>query len=662
MDNINNQTSTNDYLKFDKRVLLLSLSRKAVKIIVASIIATIVGFIFAKLLVTDTWSAQAVLIRHTKNLSSNTSVPYLYSEMDFSTILQSIKTRKNLQTLIDSLHLKDTPESIYGAIKVTRGRRSNLINIRTKHKDRDKAVEIANVISEVFISSYIEIINSATNKIYHYYQDQIVLYEKKMASKELEMAKFQEEKQVLSLEKEVQNNYDNLRVLELDMMNTQLHLSELNTKIIDIGERIQDLPQKVELTSTITTTYQSQLKGLNAQMSMLKKKYTDKNPKIMKLQDEIDALVKLIANEKDSEKTPDSMTYGTNSIWQSLVLERTRYENETVAITKKVQEYESKIASIKNRLKVLSPIEREYYDISSRKKNLAEMLDKVNERASEAKIAMESNLSDFEILEKAVASEYPEASGRKVIALVMGFMVFLLLSIYYTLKELLDFTVKSKYDIEEVLQIKCLEEIPNIEKVQKPVFYSKLQILYGQLFDYLPTNETALVTVGKDRFSCGATFIIQELVNLALSQNKKILWIESVSETNEEISRFQINNLLYKKSEEKQEYYQLTDHFHIGYFISDEHTFTKVLSQQRVEEIFKKQSEYDVVFWELFNVDFNLQLFKTIASASDLLAFVARFRHSDRMKLARSVRFLKQNSKVPIVGILNNSVKPYFKQ
>jgi len=70
MDNINNQTSTNDYLKFDKRVLLLSLSRKAVKIIVASIIATIVGFIFAKLLVTDTWSAQAVLIRHTKNLSS----------------------------------------------------------------------------------------------------------------------------------------------------------------------------------------------------------------------------------------------------------------------------------------------------------------------------------------------------------------------------------------------------------------------------------------------------------------------------------------------------------------------------------------------------------------------------------------------------------------
>ena len=629
MDTTNNTQNTNDYLKLDKRVLLITLSHKIIKIIIISFIATVAGYVLAKLVVGDRWPAQATLIRHKKNLSSKTNVPYLYTEMDFETVLQSIKTRKNLLTLIDSLHLDTTPERIYSTIKVTRGRRSNLINIRTTNRNRDTAVNIANTIAEIFIKSYTEIINSATNKVYQYYQNEIKSYESKVKSVIKELDKFQTERQILSLENEVQNKYDNLKTLELDMMNAQLHISELQSKIADITERIA---------------------------------YTEKNPKVMKLQDEINALEKRIEVEKKGERIPDSMTYGTNSIWQSMVLEKARYENEMVATKKKVKEYKNKIAIIKSQIQSLSPIEREYYDIANRKANLEEILNKVKARANEAKTAMDSNLSDFEILERAIAPKYPEASGRKIASIIIGFLTFLILLIYYMLKEVLDFTIKSKYDIEEVLQIKCLAEIPNSGDVPKPVFYSKMQVLYGQILTYIKEDKTSLIAVGKDRFSSGATFIIQELVNLALSQNKKVLWIESVNEIDDEILEHQINDVLYGKSNDKPDYYKFTDSFHVAYFISDDHTFTKVLSEKNVENFIAKNDEYDIIFWELFNVDHNVHLFATISSVADLLAFVCRYRHSDKFKLLNSIRFLKENIKTPIVGILNNSIKPYFKE
>jgi len=253
------------------------------------------------------------------------------------------------------------------------------------------------------------------------------------------------------------------------------------------------------------------------------------------------------------------------------------------------------------------------------------------------------------------------SSGRKIFALVMGFLVFAGFVAYYGIKELIDFTVKSSYDFNEVIKIKMLEEIPNKDNVALPIFYSKMQILYGQLLSYLDQSKKAVVAIGKDSYATGATFIIQELAELALSQNKKVLWIESVLEPNEDILPYEINSNLYDNIAEKNNFYQLTDKLHVAYFICDELTFKKVLSKEQIDKFLGGLDDYDMIFWEMFSVDYNLQLFNTIVSSSDMLAFVARFRHSNRFKLSNAVKFLKQNNDVPIVGVLNNSVKPYFK-
>ncbi len=653
------ENETNDLLKFDKRILFITLKRKIIYVFIIAFITTLLAGLIAKFSIDDVWKSQTVLIRHKKNLSVKSDVPYLYQEMDYDTILQTIKMRNNLQKVIDSLKLDTTPERFYGAIDVSRGNRSNLINIRTINQNRKTAVQITNLLAEVFIESYVEILNSSSQKVYDYYLQQRGIYESRLQAIEDSLQNFREKHKILSLEQETQNKYDNLKELELELMNAQMQLSTLKTRIKDIDARITKLPEKVELTSTVSATQERRLKELNSELEILRKRYTDKNPKIIKIQEEIEALKKSLNSRSDEDLVPDRTTYGKNSLRESLILEKNQYENELKATFKRISEYENKIAIVKSELKSLSPIEREYYDIQNSKETTQEHLKKIKDRLVETKIAMDSNLSDFEILERAVPPKYPEASGTKMIAIVAGFLAFIITLIFFLGKEFFDFSVKSEFDFKEIFNIKFLGEIPDKDNVPPPIFYSQIQILYGQLISLLPKKKTTLLAVGKDKSETGATFIIQELVELLLSQNKKVLWIESLKETNDEIIDFTINKLLYQ-SQKNVKSYELTDYLHKAYFICDDHTFKKILTEENITQLQEVFSDFDLIFWELFDVNYNLQLFSTITSASDLLMFITRFRHSNRLQLSNSIKFLNENTKTQIAGVLNDSRKPYF--
>jgi len=55
-----------------------------------------------------------------------------------------------------------------------------------------------------------------------------------------------------------------------------------------------------------------------------------------------------------------------------------------------------------------------------------------------------------------------------------------------------------------------------------------------------------------------------------------------------------------------------------------------------------------------------MQLFTTIASVSDLLLMVTRFRYSNKENFQNIVDFLKENLDIEVTGVLNDIQKPYF--
>jgi capsular polysaccharide biosynthesis protein len=664
VNNINDlnqlEEQENSFLKFDKRILFITLQKKLLMIFAAAMIATIIGGIYSKVAIKNKWQARSVMLRHQKNMSSQQEMPYLYQVMDYNTVLQSIKLRRNLQTVIDSLKLDTTPDKFYHQIEVKRGGKANLINILAMHENRDTAVKIANLIAETFIENYVSILNSSTQKIYNFYIDEKASIKEKLKINDQLLEEFRSKHHILSLEQETQYKYENLGMLEMELMNNQLNVAALQTKIADIIQRMSEMPDKVALETLVSLSQEKQLNDMKNELSLMMEKYTEKNPKVQKLKDEIKTMEGSLPNT--DEIIPDLITYGESELKKSLQLEKAQYEIELLSTLKKIDEYQARINSTKQELKELSPLEREYFDITNGKTTLLNQLDKVENRLVDLKIAIDSNVSDFEIIEKAVPPRYPEASGRKLVTLVFGFLTFAGLLVYFVAREFLDFSVKSEVDFKDIFKIKLLSEIPNKDSVLKPVFYSQIQILLGQLSSNLPQKKPLIVTVGSDVPETGSSFIIQEISEMLISQNKRILWIESLQEKDEEIDTYIINTTLYNKKEIPNiQFNKISEQLHKAYFLADDLTFKIILSPDQLKAFLDQLGEYDYIFWELFDVHFNLQLFTTIVSNADVLTFVTRFRQSNRTNLHNAIEFLKENTKVPIFGILNDVPTPYFR-
>ena len=51
-------------------------------------------------------------------MSSQSDIPYLYLQMDFNTVLQTILLQENLQKVIDQLKLNIEPRDLYKRIEI----------------------------------------------------------------------------------------------------------------------------------------------------------------------------------------------------------------------------------------------------------------------------------------------------------------------------------------------------------------------------------------------------------------------------------------------------------------------------------------------------------------------------------------------------------------
>jgi hypothetical protein len=138
-----------------------------------------------------------------------------------------------------------------------------------------------------------------------------------------------------------------------------------------------------------------------------------------------------------------------------------------------------------------------------------------------------------------------------------------------------------------------------------------------------------------------------------------VLYIDTVKNLPEGNESFVINDFIYEKS----------DSFvidtrnrlvHHAFFQAGDDTFTTVLDTERVQLFISKLDDYDFIFWELFEFSYNIQLFSSIALASDLLLLVARFERSNRNSLIRLVSFLQERKFHKIYGVLNYVHKDYF--
>ena len=657
------ETSANSLFKFDKRIILITIRRKIIFIFAVSFVTFMLFGIYAKINKVDKWTATAMLVKYDKQMTSNRDIPYLYQDMNANTIMESFYRRNNMEEMIDSLGLQLTAENLHGAIWIKRGNRANTYQVSAQHHNRELAVDMANSYSRIFIKNYNLMLNDPAKSTYEYYKGQMGVYDDRLQAVLKEIRQFQRDYNITSIDTEVDRKNMLLNELELNVMESQTQISNLDARIADIDEKLPLFPEaSVPIGFTVDEPVQSRIYMKQKEIEQKLRIYTPANPKIQKLYNELEQLQEEKKEWDKGNIVPSRVNYGYDPVRRNLQDLRSSYANELSGLRENLNKYQQQIEDTRSSIRYLSGLSDEFQILSNQEESIRRRSNNAENRMIEAKIANESNVKDFEIIDEAIPPKYPEATRTKMIAIIGGLLAFLGLTIYYLLKEFLDDTIKSDFDFDKIFNIKLMGEIPNKDSFPLEVYWSQIQIVFGQINAILRGKRQSFITIGNDRPGTGKSFLIREIHDLYMSRNKKVLWIETIEDSDAEIEPYIINQTLYEDAEFNPEnnIYELSKDQFKCYFLRDENSFVQVLEKSNLLDFLGKLKDFDVIIWELFEVPYNMQLFTTIASVSDLLLMVTRFRYSNKENFQNIVDFLKENLDIEVTGVLNDIQKPYF--
>lgn len=646
------------FVVIDVQVLFKALSKKLKNLLVITVIAMAIAALWALIKITPTWKADCYVIRAPKNMSTPADMPYLYQSFDINTILETVRTRDVLTDVIEKLELNISPETLFRTIDVQRGNRSSVLRFSARWSDPEMAANIANATAESFIFNNTKLQNSATLKIYNYYLEQQKMRLDTIDELSMKFEAHRAKYGVISIPHETQSRFELLKTIEIDMAENALMIKEMETKIDEMQSNIDEVPEEVVMNWTYNLTDENKLLELEKELETMLARYTDDNPKVIKLRAEIGELQAQI-EQKEKRDIPNVVTWGPSALKEVYSIDKARFLAEKEAALKKNAEFENQIAVIRTSLENLTSIQKEFFEIERQLETNKDVLKLVEGRLAEAKMAMQSNVSDIEILESARAPHHPESGRRKLIVLLTGIIIFVFGASYLIVKELLSPATKSEKDFTEAIRIPLIASLPDENSVATQVFYRNLQVMLDNIQRGTAGLPKPVITLGNDVQETGKSFIANELIQIICQKERKVLFIDTVKTLPEGNELFVINDFLFEKSDS---FMIDTRHrlVHHAYFHAGDDTFTTVLDTERVHLFISKLDDYDFIFWELFEFSYNIQLFSSIALASDLLLVVARFERSNRNSLIRLVSFLQERKFQKIYGVLNYVHKDYF--
>ena len=576
-------------------------------------------------------------------------------------IKEMIRTKKNMRSVIENLKLQMSLQGLYGSTSISVPEdNENMININAVSVSGRLAADIANELAKVFLKSYEEMRNRAVKKRYDYFAHQKIQVIEHVNALEEEKKAYLKKHNISAIALEGSKDYKLLQDLETKVIMVKKKMASLKIEIEEYRKQIKKLDPEIKLSYEVTTLDDTELVLKKNQLAVLKHRYTPENPKVKKLASEIEEMEKKMKEEKEKERPASKTTYGKN--WHVMRLEEKIFNarTELKGLEGALQQYEAEEPAIEAKLAELDKTAAEYNEIKRRADLEYALLRKIDLGVTEMSLALSSNVSDLRIFEKAEPPVYPMESKRKK-WVIFGFIVGVILAgITAVALEVTDLTVKSKFDVENVLNINALGTLPKINEVRLKKFYSAIQAIFSRIFknDIDSHKKNILVTFGDVDGETGKTFFIKKCIDVFGPMEKKILYISSCNELASGLVKYKINDYIYngqKMDEELAD--ENNDHL---YFLLDNYSYIVPVKAAQVQAFINGFSDYDFIFWELFDFKKNEPLFATICSVAHYTVIMTKFKKTKKMAAVKCIKHLKEHNVRNIGGIVNSVEKRYF--
>jgi polysaccharide biosynthesis transport protein len=572
----NEKSNPLEQLPFDVITLLIALKDRLKIFILMIVLSCITGITGAYFLGERTYLSESVLLFKPRSsiMGENRDIPSVLTQMNMVKLVANLSETRKLLKLDSSI------ESLAAGIDVSVRRDTDLMTISARWNDPQRAQQISNTITELFLSQQKKIRRAELKQFMNDVRNRLSDANEKLKNAEHELQTFTSENHVVDLDKQGQRYLDELANINtlldeariqkttIDMQNENIDkiIDDLKTRISEESnsqtgaDRAEDLELKsrriresivddrshraamAELAAA-EAEYERAKKLVDRQLiprndyTKIKANYerikafavdTEKIKRLKAEMKKIDSTV--IPEEKDASATV------SGRLLQDIMLKAFDIQIKTVALDEKVKYMESSAQRVQDKLdliplqkQTLSQLERKLSKLEQEKMELDDLL-----RKAERTSGLE--LTDYLVVSPAILPVLPIKSNRRVLAFIITALLAIIGTSVLILLELLTPSVRSPSEVKIRTGIPVLASLPELgdddeyEK-KRPLYDEECRYLIQLINKKLP-EKGAKIVVGGVSGGEGVTHFTNTLASLYKRQHKNVLVIEQLTRHN----------------------------------------------------------------------------------------------------------------------------------
>ncbi|WP_017296493.1 GumC family protein [Nodosilinea nodulosa] len=463
--------------------VLLSSLRRHWPVGAATLASTLGASLLYLLLVPPEYASSVRLMVDQKNTSIS-ALGQALSELNSNTPIgvnplatqaELIMSREVLGPALDSVSHSDGPnpeevptiEELQHNLNVKILPATNILEISYRHTDPEFSAQLLRAIAQSSVEENITAIRLEASSVRYFLETKIPQQETLLAQAEEAERQFQEQNGLVDIEAQTKNLIDTLSNLQNEEFSLQADLQD--------NQEQQRLLQNVTGADTLTQAYQALQTGQSETLQDLTKRLTeveaeiaaarsrlgDQHPDLLALYDQRDDLQALYAeNLQQLGGVPGAPEEAKSQVSQELLNQYLLGRIQQSALVERlglVQQEKDRLSQV---VRVLPEKQQNLAALVRRRTDAEETLRRLQDKLEEARIAEAQLVSNVRIVGSPVPPKDPVSPNAKVV-LVLGTVAGLLLaSGAIAGLELLDDTVHSPAEVEALLDLPVLGQLP----------------------------------------------------------------------------------------------------------------------------------------------------------------------------------------------------------
>lgn len=343
---------------------------------------------------------------------------------------------------------------------------TDILRLSMQSTDPEKAQQFVNTLSDVFIDWNRHSRQEDQRSARLFIEAQLESVSADLRKAEERLREYRENERALSPSNETIARINQLTSLEADLAEVRVALVETQERITQVRTQLADQDETLLSTTTIAENpfvaqYRSRLADLEISLSGARERYTDKHPSVLALQAEIEDVRQKLSEQVQRVISTETRTI--NPIHRELYGSLINLEVELMALQSREQALRSLVADSEAELTSLPAKELELARLMREAQVLEELYIMLMKRNEETRIAEAMQTADVQVIDRAVLPERPVKPRIKLNIAIAGVLgLFIGVGLAFLL-DFMDTSIKTKDEVEEILGLPVLGQIPDFD-------------------------------------------------------------------------------------------------------------------------------------------------------------------------------------------------------